>query len=317
MAWKRTPENAAAWVTKVEPMIKAPPFPPTPNPLPSHRESAGSRLASSKASRPRETRSRARQTGKRCTSLFVRCVSCGSPRVTPPSTPWGCERLFSPTASDRDRRFQILISLMMSSQTKDTVNAVAMGRLHDELPPHEAGAPPGLNLENILAVEPAKLNELIRVQEALLLRDNFDADIPPTIDGLTSLPGVGPKMAHLCLSAAWGRTEGIGVDVHVHRITNMWGVAQRQRAPRPRASPLEAWLPRDRWHEINTLLVGLRPEPGARPQAGRRRLRASATFGLARPGAGAERPGFLTGFANGGPDGRGSASVVAMSSVMR
>ncbi|CRK34221.1 hypothetical protein BN1708_019433, partial [Verticillium longisporum] len=87
---------------------------------------------------------------------------CGPARDAAVDT-MGCERLFSPTASDRDRRFQILISLMMSSQTKDAVNAVAMGRLHDELPPHEAGAPPGLNLENILAVEPAKLNELIRV----------------------------------------------------------------------------------------------------------------------------------------------------------
>jgi endonuclease-3 len=37
------------------------------------------------------------------------------------------------------------------------------------------------------------------------------------------LPGVGPKMAYLTMSAAWGRDEGIGVDVHVHRITNLWG----------------------------------------------------------------------------------------------
>ncbi|KAM0272870.1 hypothetical protein ACHAQH_008556 [Verticillium albo-atrum] len=193
----------------------------------------------------------------------------------------GCERLFSPTANDRDRRFQILISLMMSSQTKDTVNAVAMGRLHDELPPHEPGAQPGLNLENILAVEPTKLNELIRVvgfhnnktkfikQSALLLRDNFDSDIPPTVEGLTSLPGVGPKMAHLCLSAAWGRTEGIGVDVHVHRITNMWGW-HKTAGPEATRLALEAWLPRDRWHEINTLLVGL-GQTVCPPQAGRRR----------------------------------------------
>lgn len=63
-------------------------------------------------------------------------------------------------------------------------------------------------------------------------------------------------MAHLCLSAAWGRTEGIGVDVHVHRITNLWGW-QATKQPEQTRLALQAWLPRDRWREINWLLVGL------------------------------------------------------------
>ena len=62
-------------------------------------------------------------------------------------------------------------------------------------------------------------------------------------------------MAHLCLSAAWGRTEGIGVDVHVHRLTNMWGW-HTTRNPEGTRAALEAWLPREKWHEINWLLVG-------------------------------------------------------------
>lgn len=73
----------------------------------------------------------------------------------------GCERLAAPNASARDRRFHTLVALMLSSQTKDTVNAEAMARLQNELPPCEPGKPGGLNLENMLAVEPAVLNELI------------------------------------------------------------------------------------------------------------------------------------------------------------
>ena len=150
---------------------------------------------------------------------------------------------------------------MLSSQTKDTTNAIAMRRLQTELPS------PGLTLENILAVEPAKLNEMIFVvgfhnnktkyikAAALILRDQYGGDIPDTIEGLMSLPGVGPKMAYLCLSAAWGRTEGIGVDVHVHRITNLWGW-HKTKSPEETRAALETWLPKDRWHEINHLLVG-------------------------------------------------------------
>lgn len=91
---------------------------------------------------------------------------------------------------------------------------------------------------------------------AEILRDEWDGDIPDTIEGLTSLPGVGPKMGYLCLSVAWDRTEGIGVDVHVHRITNLWGW-NTTKTPEDTRRALESWLPQDRWREINHLLVGL------------------------------------------------------------
>ena len=45
----------------------------------------------------------------------------------------------------------------------------------------------------------------------------FDGDVPKTIEDLLILPGVGPKMGWLCLQAAWGITEGIGVDTHVRQ----------------------------------------------------------------------------------------------------
>ncbi|KUI71476.1 hypothetical protein VM1G_06787 [Cytospora mali] len=180
----------------------------------------------------------------------------------------GCERLALRTASPRDQRFHTLIALMLSSQTKDTTNAVVMRRLQTELPPYKEGAPAGLNLENMLAVEPERLNELIWAvgfhnnktkyikQAAEILRDQWKGDIPDSIEGLVALPGVGPKMAHLCLSSAWGRTEGIGVDVHVHRITNLWGW-HKTKTPEETRLALQSWLPRDKWREINWLLVGL------------------------------------------------------------
>lgn len=92
-------------------------------------------------------------------------------------------------------------------------------------------------------------------QAAEILRDKWNGDIPDTIEGLVSLPGVGPKMAHLCMSVAWNRTEGIGVDVHVHRITNLWGW-NKTRNPEETRLALQSWLPRDKWRQINWLLVG-------------------------------------------------------------
>lgn len=172
----------------------------------------------------------------------------------------GCERLADPAASPADQRFQTLVSLMLSSQTKDTVTAAAVARLQAELPG-------GLSVASILAATPAALNALIAKvgfhntktrhiqQAAALLRDRHGGDVPATLDGLLALPGVGPKMAFLTLSAAWGRDDGIGVDVHVHRITNRWGWHATATPERTRLA-LQAWLPRRYWHEINHLLVG-------------------------------------------------------------
>ncbi|CAK7219102.1 alpha,alpha-trehalase nth1 [Sporothrix bragantina] len=198
----------------------------------------------------------------------------GGPAANAAVDTMGCERLAMASASPRDRRFHTLVALMLSSQTKDTVNAVAMARLQSELPPHEPGAPAGLNLENMLAVDPTLLNQLIwqvgfhnnktkyLKQAAVILRDQWGGDIPPTAEGLMALPGVGPKMAYLCLAAehGWNRVEGIGVDVHVHRITNLWGWQKpgsaAAKTPEGTRLALQSWLPRDKWKEINWLLVG-------------------------------------------------------------
>ncbi|KAI1932111.1 alpha,alpha-trehalase nth1 [Ophidiomyces ophidiicola] len=208
---------------------------------------------------------------------------------TAPVDTMGCAELYWRNSSEQERRFHILVALMLSSQTKDTVTAVAMQRLHTQLgPEHDngeydakeqtpalrwdaathSGAHSTLTIANILRVSPTRLNQLIRTvgfhnqktkyiqTTASLLQANYGSDIPRTAAELMTLPGVGPKMAYLCMSSAWGIDDGIGVDVHVHRITNMWGWV-KTKAPEETRVLLEAWLPKEKWREINWLLVGL------------------------------------------------------------
>jgi endonuclease-3 len=46
----------------------------------------------------------------------------------------GCESLAERTRTPRDQRFQTLVALMLSSQTKDTVTAVAMRGMQEKMP---------------------------------------------------------------------------------------------------------------------------------------------------------------------------------------
>lgn len=206
---------------------------------------------------------------------------------TAPVDTMGCAELYWRNSTEQERRFHILVALMLSSQTKDTVTAVAMQKLHTQLGPendHDGESPTDnptkwditthpttrstLTIANVLRVSAQRFNQLIHSvgfhnlktkyirTTASILRDQYDFDIPRTADALMQLPGVGPKMAFLCMSSAWGVDEGIGVDVHVHRIANLWGWV-KTKAPEETRMALEAWLPKGKWREINWLLVGL------------------------------------------------------------
>lgn len=49
-------------------------------------------------------------------------------------------------------------------------------------------------------------------------------------------------MAHLCMNIAWKKQSGIGVDTHVHRISNRLGFC-KSKTPEETRVALEAWLP--------------------------------------------------------------------------
>jgi len=184
-----------------------------------------------------------------------------SERSAPVDT-MGCERSHDISATPAVQRFQCLISLMLSSQTKDEVNFGAMTRLKNN----------GLTIDNILETSDTKLGELIYPvgfwrrkvvyikETSQILKEKYNSDIPKTVEELCQLKGVGPKMAYICMNVAWGQPTGIGVDTHVHRISERLGWTEECKNPEQTRKSLESWLPRDRWIEINWLLVGFGQE---------------------------------------------------------
>ena len=66
-------------------------------------------------------------------------------------------------------------------------------------------------------------------------------------------------MAYIIEKIAWGRVTGIGVDTHMHRIFNdlKW---VNSKNPEQTRIQLQAWLPRDKWDEVNYLWVGFGQE---------------------------------------------------------
>ncbi|MBC8152973.1 MAG: endonuclease III [Bacteroidetes bacterium] len=96
-----------------------------------------------------------------------------------------------------------------------------------------------------------KAHTMLGIARAVL--EEHGGHVPTTFDALTAFKGVGPKCANLALGVATGQAA-ISVDVHVHRVVNRWGFVQTNQ-PEQTLKVLEKTIPRDRWIDINRLLM--------------------------------------------------------------
>ena len=163
-------------------------------------------------------------------------------------------------------RFQALVALMLSSQTKDPVVGAAIKRLQSGLKPG------GLSLEGVLAASEEEIRQLIYgvgfynnkakyiKRSAEMISSSFEGIVPGDYASLVSLPGVGPKMALIILDVAFDRCLGVSIDTHLHRMLGQLGWTKNAKNPDDTRRQLEAWLPREYWKGMNLVWVGMGQE---------------------------------------------------------
>ncbi|MDR3253565.1 MAG: endonuclease III [Endomicrobium sp.] len=59
------------------------------------------------------------------------------------------------------------------------------------------------------------------INSAKLIMERYNGSVPQTMEELLKLPGVARKTANVVLGSAFGKAEGIAVDTHVIRISNL------------------------------------------------------------------------------------------------
>ncbi|GAA0172115.1 DNA glycosylase [Lithospermum erythrorhizon] len=176
----------------------------------------------------------------------------------------GCEKAGS-SLPPKEKRFAVLISSLLSSQTKDHINHGAIQRLnqHGLLTPEAIDQAEEATLKSLIypvGFYTRKASNMKKIAKICLL--SYGGDIPRKLEELLRLPGIGPKMAHLVMNVAWDDVQGICVDTHVHRICNRlgWvsrlGTMQKTSSPEQTRESLQLWLPKEEWVTINPLLVG-------------------------------------------------------------
>lgn len=151
--------------------------------------------------------------------------------------------------------FRILITTMLSSRTRDEVTELASARLFKlgQTPGDFAKLPRGLLGKTIFPVGfyKTKAGHITGISRALI--ENYNGSVPPSLDELLKLPGVGIKTASLVLAEGFGQDE-ICVDTHVHRISNRIGMVKTSSPEKTRLA-LKKVLPVGLWKKINRLFV--------------------------------------------------------------
>lgn len=102
---------------------------------------------------------------------------------------------------------------MLSAQTKDEITHAACQRLKTvEFTPQSLANIDFSELEKLLVPVGFYKTKAKHIKKASqIILDEYDGDIPNTVETLMKLPGVGPKMAHICMNSAWNIVTGIGV----------------------------------------------------------------------------------------------------------
>lgn len=84
--------------------------------------------------------------------------------------------------------------------------------------------------------------------------ENFNGEVPQTMNELLSLAGVGRKSANVILLEAFGIANGIAVDTHAKRISNRIGLSH-EKEPEKIERDLLKIFPQDSLKDINHLFV--------------------------------------------------------------
>ena len=124
--------------------------------------------------------------------------------------------------------FQLLCAVVLSAQCTDKrINQVTPALFRRFPTPQEmAKADVEEVLEYVKSVSypNSKANHLVGLSRMLV--DDFEGEVPSSMDDLVKLPGVGRKTANV-MQAVWFGKAAMAVDTHVYRVSHRLGLVSK------------------------------------------------------------------------------------------
>ncbi|HEX6748566.1 MAG TPA: endonuclease III [Longimicrobium sp.] len=176
-------------------------------------------------------------------------------RIRPAVKPYPRAALFELRDEGFRSAFEQLAACLISIRTRDEVTLPTARRLfaRARTPKQVAALTVGQvdELIGTCAFHEAKARQIHAIAKTCVAEHG--GEVPCDEETILGFSGVGPKCANLVLGIACGVPK-IGVDVHVHRVTNRWGYVSAA-TPEATMAALYEVLPPKYHVEINELLV--------------------------------------------------------------
>ena len=159
-------------------------------------------------------------------------------------------------ALDFANPYEMLIAVILSAQTTDVGVNKATPALFARYPtPADLAGGDQLEVEEYvrtLGFYHQKAKNIIRTCQLIVAE--FGGQVPDTMEGLTSLPGVARKTANIVLGEAFGKVEGIAVDTHVNRLAHRFGLTTEHDQDKVERDLMDIFPP-EQWHRVNYDLI--------------------------------------------------------------
>ena len=151
--------------------------------------------------------------------------------------------------------FQLVIATILSAQTTDRSVNLVTPELFRRYP----------TAADLAAADPAEVEELIKptgffrlktrriIDASRKIVELFGGEVPPRMEDLVKLPGIGRKTANVILGVAFG-VPGFAVDTHVTRLTNLLKLVST-RDPVKIEQQVCSMVPPEEWTGLSLRLI--------------------------------------------------------------
>lgn len=160
-----------------------------------------------------------------------------------------------PIPLDHTDPYTLLIAVLLSAQSTDarvnTITPILFKRANT--PFHMVG----LTVDEIreiikpVGLSPTKSKAIHRLSEMLI--EEYNGEVPRSLEALEKLPGVGHKTASVVVAQAFG-IPAFPVDTHIHRLMYRWNLTNGKNVVQTEKDA-KRLFPEDKWNKLHLQII--------------------------------------------------------------
>ncbi|MEH6549534.1 MAG: endonuclease III [Pseudomonadales bacterium] len=160
-----------------------------------------------------------------------------------------------PIPLDHKDTYTLLVAVLLSAQcTDERVNKITPGLFSLADNPADMCRIPVDKIRAAIkpcGLSPQKSKAISTLSQMLV--DQYNGEVPPDIDALETLPGVGHKTASVVMSQAFG-VPAFAVDTHIHRLAQRWGLTKGKNVSQTECD-LKKLFPIESWNALHLQII--------------------------------------------------------------